>query len=84
MSSATKSCDQAANGISHPFPRMQAEGTAKLAWDQEELSLHGLSVLLKQAIEGISFMLLLNDYKLPDIVARWVDSFVGEGRSSQC
>ncbi|WOO79208.1 putative nucleoporin [Vanrija pseudolonga] len=54
----------------HPFPRHQAEGDAKLAWDQEELSLHGLQVLLKQAIEAISFVLLLNDYKLPDVIAK--------------
>jgi nuclear pore complex protein Nup155 len=32
--------------------------------------LHGLGVLLKQAIEAISFVLLLSDYKLPEIVAR--------------
>lgn len=54
----------------HPFPRHQAEGDAKVAWDQEELSLHGLQVLLKQAIEAISFVLLLNDYKLPDVIAK--------------
>lgn len=56
--------------LRHPFPRHQAEGDAKTAWDQEELSLHGLAVLLKQAIEAISFVLLLSDYKLPEIVAR--------------
>ncbi|KAL7424377.1 hypothetical protein Q5752_000059 [Cryptotrichosporon argae] len=54
----------------HPFPRHQAEGDAKLAWDQEELSLHSLQLLLKQAVEAISFVLLLSDYKLPDIIAR--------------
>jgi nuclear pore complex protein Nup155 len=54
----------------HPFPRHQAEGDAKIAWDQEELSLHGLQTLLKQAIEAISFVLLLNDYKLPDVIAK--------------
>lgn len=54
----------------HPFPRYQAEGDAKLAWEQEELSLHGLNVLLKQAIEAISFILLLADYKLPDVIAK--------------
>lgn len=54
----------------HPFPRYQAEGDAKLAWEQEELSLHGLNVLLKQAVEAISFILLLSDYKLPDVIAK--------------
>jgi nuclear pore complex protein Nup155 len=54
----------------HPFPRHQAEGDAKTAWDQEELSLHGLQTLLKQAIEAISFVLLLNDYKLADVIAK--------------
>ena len=51
---------------------MQAEGDAKIAWDQEELSLHGLQVLLKQAIEAISFVLLLNDYKISDTILRCV------------
>ena len=41
-----------------------------MAWDQEELSLHGMQVLLKQAIEAISFVLLLNDYKMSEIIAR--------------
>jgi len=49
---------------------VQAEGDAKLAWDQEDLSLHGLQVLLKQAIEAISFVLLLNDYKMSEIIIR--------------
>jgi len=51
---------------------VQAEGDAKLAWDQEELSLHGLQALLKQAIEAISFILLLNDYKMSEIIVRYV------------
>lgn len=54
----------------HPFPRHQAEGDAKIAWDQEESSMHGLITLEKQAIEAISFVLLLNDYKLPDVIAK--------------
>ncbi|EIW68747.1 hypothetical protein TREMEDRAFT_63207 [Tremella mesenterica DSM 1558] len=54
----------------HPFPRHQAEGDAKLAWDQEELSLHGMGVLVKQAVEAISFVLLLADYKISDVIAR--------------
>ena len=54
----------------NPFPRMQAEGDAKIAWDQEDLSLHSLQVLLKQTIEAISFVLLLNDHKLSDVVAK--------------
>jgi hypothetical protein len=29
-------------------------------------------VLLKQAIEAISFVLLLSDYKLGDVVAKYV------------
>lgn len=54
----------------HPFPRHQAEGDGKLAWDQEEASIEGLKLLLKQAIEAISFVLLLADYKLPDVIAK--------------
>lgn len=54
----------------HPFPRQHAEGEAKIAWDQEELSLHGLQILLTQSIEAISFLLLLSDYKLADIIAK--------------
>lgn len=54
----------------YAFPRGQAEGDKKTAWDQEELSLHAMGVLIKQAIEAISFVLLLNDYKMPDVVAR--------------
>lgn len=49
------------------------EGEAKIAWAQEEMSLHGLNILLKQAVEAISFVLLLSDYKITDIVAKWVD-----------
>lgn len=37
------------------------------------MSLHGLNILLKQAVEAISFVLLLSDYKITDIVAKWVD-----------
>jgi nuclear pore complex protein Nup155 len=55
---------------SHPFPRHQAEGDAKRAWDAEEASTEGLKLLLKQAIEAISFVLLLADYKLPDVIAK--------------
>lgn len=54
----------------YPFPRHQAEGDQKIAWDQEELGLHGLSVLITQTIEAISFVLLLADYKISDIVAK--------------
>ncbi|KAK4686014.1 hypothetical protein P7C73_g4121, partial [Tremellales sp. Uapishka_1] len=54
----------------HPFPRNQADGDIKIAWDQEELSLHGLAVLLKQSVEAISFVLLLLDYKISDVIAR--------------
>lgn len=54
----------------HPFPRHQAEGDGKIAWDQEEASTEGLKLLLKQAIEAISFVLLLADYKLPDVIAK--------------
>lgn len=54
----------------HPFPRHQADGDMKIAWEQEELSVHGLKTLLKQSIEAISFVLLLADYRLPDIVAK--------------
>nr|XP_018265732.1 nuclear pore complex protein Nup155 [Kwoniella dejecticola CBS 10117]OBR87890.1 nuclear pore complex protein Nup155 [Kwoniella dejecticola CBS 10117] len=54
----------------HPFQRYQAEGDAKIAWDQEDMSIHGLEVLLKQAIEAISFVLLLSDYKISDIILR--------------
>ncbi|WWD22088.1 hypothetical protein CI109_106577 [Kwoniella shandongensis] len=54
----------------HPFQRYQTEGDAKIAWDQEEMSLHGLQVLLKQAVEAISFILLLSDYKMSDIIAK--------------
>ncbi|TYJ54289.1 hypothetical protein B9479_005048 [Cryptococcus floricola] len=54
----------------HPFQRYQVDGEAKLAWDQEELSFHGLNVLLKQAVEAISFVLLLQDYKISDIIAK--------------
>ena len=49
---------------------MQAEGDIKLAWDQEELSVEGLRKLLKQAIEAISFILLLDDYRITEIIAR--------------
>ncbi|WVQ69011.1 uncharacterized protein L199_007223 [Kwoniella botswanensis] len=54
----------------HPFQRYQAEGDAKIAWDQEDMSIHGLEVLLKQAVEAISFVLLLSDYKISDIILR--------------
>ncbi|WRT64996.1 uncharacterized protein IL334_001937 [Kwoniella shivajii] len=54
----------------HPFQRYQAEGDAKIAWDQEDMSIHGLEILLKQAVEAISFILLLSDYKLSDIILR--------------
>nr|XP_019008734.1 nuclear pore complex protein Nup155 [Kwoniella pini CBS 10737]OCF47515.1 nuclear pore complex protein Nup155 [Kwoniella pini CBS 10737] len=54
----------------HPFQRYQAEGDAKVAWDQEDMSIHGLEVLLKQAIEAISFILLLSDYKISDVILR--------------
>ncbi|OCF37542.1 nuclear pore complex protein Nup155 [Kwoniella heveanensis BCC8398] len=54
----------------HPFQRYQAEGEAKIAWDQEDMSIHGLQVLLKQAVEAISFILLLSDYKISDIIAK--------------
>ncbi|WVQ84070.1 hypothetical protein IAT38_006215 [Cryptococcus sp. DSM 104549] len=54
----------------NPFQRYQVEGEAKIAWDQEELSIHGLTVLLKQAVEAISFVLLLSDYKIIDIIAK--------------
>ncbi|WWC87143.1 uncharacterized protein L201_002029 [Kwoniella dendrophila CBS 6074] len=54
----------------HPFQRYQAEGDAKVAWDQEDLSIHGLEVLLKQAVEAISFVLLLSDYKISDVILR--------------
>ena len=47
-----------------------AQGDAKLAWDQEELSLSALQALLKNIIEAISFLDLLDKYKLPDIVAK--------------
>lgn len=57
----------------HPFQNYQVEGEAKIAWAQEEMSLHGLNILLKQAVEAISFVLLLSDYKMTDIVAKWVD-----------
>ena len=62
----------------HPFPSHRAEGEKKIAWDQEELSLDGLYKLIKQASEAISFMLLLNDYKLPDLVARCGSSVSNE------
>ncbi|ORX34408.1 Non-repetitive/WGA-negative nucleoporin C-terminal-domain-containing protein [Kockovaella imperatae] len=54
----------------NPFPRMQAEGDIKLAWDQEESSVEALKKLLNQAIEAISFILLLNDYRISEIIAR--------------
>ncbi|KIR29674.1 nuclear pore complex protein Nup155 [Cryptococcus deuterogattii LA55] len=54
----------------HPFQSYQVEGEAKIAWAQEEMSLHGLNILLKQAVEAISFVLLLSDYKITDIVAK--------------
>ena len=54
----------------NPFPRHVAHGDAKLAWDQEELSLSALQALLKNVIEAISFLDLLDKYKLPDIVAK--------------
>ncbi|KAK8846777.1 hypothetical protein IAR55_005865 [Kwoniella newhampshirensis] len=54
----------------HPFQRYQTEGDAKIAWDQEEMSLHGLQVLLKQAVEAISFVLLLSDYKISDVILK--------------
>jgi len=57
--------------IRHPFPRHQADGDVKLAWDQEELSLHGMQILLKQAVEAISFVLLLSDYKISEIILRY-------------
>ena len=47
-----------------------AQGDAKLAWDQEELSLSALQALLKNVIEAISLLDLLDKYKLPDIVAK--------------
>ena len=56
----------------HPFQRYQVEGDARMAWDQEEMSLHGLQVLLKQSIEAISFVLLLSDYKISDVIMRYV------------
>jgi nuclear pore complex protein Nup155 len=59
----------------YPFPRHQAEGDVRIAWDQEELSLHGMGVLITQTIEAISFVLLLADYKLGDIVAKSVQQF---------
>lgn len=54
----------------YPFPRHHAEGDIKLAWDQEELSLHALGILITQTIEAISFVLLLADYKMADVVAK--------------
>lgn len=54
----------------YPFPQHLGEGEAKIAWAQEEHSLKGLLALITQTIEAISFMLLLADYKLPNIVAR--------------
>jgi nuclear pore complex protein Nup155 len=54
----------------NPFPRHVAQGDAKLAWDQEELSLEALQSLLKNVIEAISFLDLLDKYKLPEIVAK--------------
>ena len=54
----------------NPFPRHVAQGDAKLAWDQEELSLSALQALLKNVIEAISFLDLLDKYKLPDIAAK--------------
>jgi nuclear pore complex protein Nup155 len=54
----------------YPFPRHHAEGDVKVAWDQEELSLHALRILVTQTIEAISFVLLLADYKMGDIVAK--------------
>jgi nuclear pore complex protein Nup155 len=56
----------------NPFPRHVAQGDAKLAWDQEETSLAALQALLKNVIEAISFLDLLDKYKLPDIVAKYV------------
>jgi nuclear pore complex protein Nup155 len=58
----------------NPFPRHVAQGDAKLAWDQEETSLSALQALLKNVIEAISFLDLLDKYKLPDIVAKYVFS----------
>lgn len=54
----------------HPFPSAHAEGEAKIPWEQEALSLNGLGILMRQAVEAISFILLLNDFKLSDIVSR--------------
>jgi hypothetical protein len=34
----------------NPFPRHVAQGDAKLAWDQEELSLSAFKALLKNVI----------------------------------
>lgn len=45
------------------------DGSDRLAWEQEELSMNGLQLLMKQATEAISFVLLLVDYKLGDVVA---------------
>lgn len=56
----------------NPFPRHVAQGDAKIAWDQEELSLAALHSLLKNVIEAISFLDLLDKYKLPEIVAKLV------------
>jgi nuclear pore complex protein Nup155 len=61
----------------YSFPRVQAEGDAKVAWDQEDLSLHGLTVLLKQSIEAIAFVILLSDYNISEIAARYVHAVYG-------
>lgn len=55
---------------SYPFPRPQSDGDVKIAWDQEEMSLHGLGLLVQQTVEAINFVCLLADHKLGEIVAK--------------
>ena len=55
---------------SNPFPTPRAPGDKKEAWDLEERSLESLRILLKQAIEAIAFIQLLDGYKMPDFVSK--------------
>nr|ODO01102.1 hypothetical protein L204_01827 [Cryptococcus depauperatus CBS 7855] len=54
----------------HPFQRYQVADEDRVAWDQENLSIQGLLSLIKRTLEVISFLLLLSDYKITEVITR--------------
>lgn len=48
----------------------QYQDQVKAAWEAEEASVAALRLLVDHTVEAISFVLLLADYKMPEILAR--------------